>query len=254
MPLLLRRSIPWAAAVILTGAMEWFVRNPLSYPWPQLAGLAVFLFSFVALAYKRMVLMDAVGYGLPSTLTLVGLGGALLLADSSWERMIYSAAFVGIPLLVLELLYMLTSDPVRYPVNALSRINIALAPLAIFSMTESLVGVYVFAPLPWWCLLLVLCLVSAIFVFATSHPTADKRHRIRWTVIGAVIGLHAAVLGMILPVGMTVSGTLAAFLLAFPLRTRRYAFAPVPSRAHAWTEGALGSALVMALLLSARWA
>ncbi len=254
MPLLLRRLIPWASAIVLAGAMEWFARNPLLYPWPQIVGLSLFLCSFILLAYRRLPVMEIISYGLPSVLTMIGLGVAMLLADSFWERTLFIILFVGIPFLILELLYTLTSDPIRYPVNALSRINIALAPLAIFSMTASLVGVYVFAPLPWWCLLFALCFVSAVFAFATSHPTADKSHRIRWTVIGALIGLHAAVLGLILPVGMTVTGAIAAFLLAFPLRTRRYGFAPVPSRTHAWTEGAMGSILVISLLLSARWA
>ena len=121
-------------------------------------------------------------------------------------------------------------------------------------MGASLAGVSIFLRAPWWLVPLALTTVSATLAFSTTHPTADPKHRRRWTLLGACAGLHAAALALFLPVGLLVHGAIAALMVAFPLRLRRYAFAPHPSRAHAWSESVIASVLLLGLLVSARWA
>ena len=254
MPLVLRRFLSWIASLAIVVGVVWQWHQPLDYPWSLLLGVCLFVCAFATLAAHKLSIRDTIGYMLPPLLAMIGIGASFLLAETWLQRFALSVLFIGLPFLVLELVYTLTSDPARYPVNALSRLNLALVPLVMFTIAGTLSGISIFLRAPWWFAPIVLVPSSALLAFATTHPTADARHRGRWTALGAFAGLHASAFALILPVGMMVQGSLAALLVAFPLRVRRYGFAPVPSRLHAWSETGIACLLLIGLLVSARWA
>jgi hypothetical protein len=253
MRLFFRRCLPWLTAGLAAGFVFWQWQDPLDYPWPLVLFLLWYLLAVVILVWKRLSWRDAVEKTLPSFLTLMAIAFWVLLIETSIERLIILLLFVGIPYLVLELLFLLMYAPARYPVNGLSRVNIAFVPLTAFFLAATFDGLLVFLRLPWWVPVAVFTLVGGLLFLFTAHPTANRPHRWRWAVLGGIIGLHIGILELLLPVSMLVHGALGAFLLAFPLRLRRYAYQPVPSRRLAWSEGLLACLFFVGLLVVSRW-
>lgn len=206
------------------------------------------------IAWRRLSWRDALEKLGPSTLSLMILGSSFLLVETSVERWIVSLLFVGTILLVLELLFLLAHDAAHYPVNGLSRVNLTLVPVGGFYLAFTLTGLLTFIRIPWWMSMSGFAFYTAIVYWLTCHPTADHYHHRRWFLFGGCVGLHVGLLTLLLPVGMAVQGALAALLLAFPLRVRRYAFQPVPSSHLALAEGAMGGVAFFSLLLVSRWA
>lgn len=250
---LLVRLLPWLTGIAgaLIGYWQW--QFPLSYPWPLLSFGVWYLAVLVVLSWNHLGFWEALEKAVPSVISLTTLGFGFLMAESTFERVILTVLFAGVPLLTAELLFLLTRDPARYPVNGLSRVNLTLVPVAAFFLASTLNELWVFIRLPWWIGLSAFTMFGAALYAATAHPTADRLHRGRWAGLGGGIGLHLGILGLLLPISMAAHGALAALLLAFPLRVRRYAYQPVPSVMHVWTESILAIIFFVGLLVSSRW-
>ena len=248
------RGLPILMA--LTGALLAWLQwsTPLSYPWPLLGILVTFiLFAFFLSFRCSTTFVEAVHLFLPTVVVIVATGLGMLLAEQPYERVVLTLILSGIPAFALELYYLANYDPTKYPVNGLSRLNIALVPVIAFLGAIALYGMQVFLRLNSWYSLLSFPLAAAALYFVTSHPTAEQPHRLRWSMVGAIAGLHAAILVLLLPVSLAVHGAIAVTMIAAPLRVRRYAHSPAPSRRVAYTEGISSIVLFLAILLTSRW-
>lgn len=252
---LLLRAQPWIVA--LSGALAAYMqfRFPLVYPWPLVALLLLYVAAvgWYLFEYKRTIFESALQM-LPSKLFLVALALSVLLAETVFARWLITILFLLVPLTSLELMYLALFETFRYPVNALSRLNISFIPAIAFLLAVSGNGFYVFLRIsPIWNIA-VFVLVTGTLYFITSHPTADAANRLRWSVLGALIGLQAGILSLLLPVPLVVHGAIAAIIVSAPIRIRRYAYQPTPSRRHAWIESATAAVLFLTILLVSPWA
>lgn len=254
MPSILFRPLPWIVGGLglLLSWLQW--KFPLTYPWPLLALLIAYLAAGGIYAYGRLKFLDAAGRLLPTALFIISASLSFLVIEQPLIRTALTLAVAFVPFFSLDLLYLALCDPARYPVNGLSRLNLALAPSAIFLLTIGLGGLQVFLRIQPWIALLALPFLAAVFFLVTSHPTADQAHRSRWTGIGAIAGFKAAALSLALPLALPVQGALAALIVALPLRVRRYGYAPAPSRRQAIVETCLHLGCFLLLLLVSRWA
>jgi hypothetical protein len=251
---LILRLLPFTVAglALLAASVQW--KEPQWYPWPLLAWYSVYVVACITLSWKRLGILDAIEKMLPSALALLAMSLGFLIVEFDIQRWIMTIALGGLSLLVMELLFLLTRDGAKYPVNGLSRVNVTLVPVTTFFLASTLNALYVFLRWPWWSVLVGCTLLGAMAYGLTAHPTADRRHRRRWGWLGGAVGAHAGLLTALLPVSILVQGALAALLVAVPLRVRRYAYQPVPSRRHAWVEGGLSIVAFIALLATSRWA
>jgi hypothetical protein len=249
------RSLPWLVALLGAGFAYGQFHFPLSYPWLLVIFLLIYVGAFAWYAGKRkQQAFQSFMQFLPSCLFLLSLFVAFLLVESpSGEWLVIASAFL-IPLLTLELLYLALFETFRYPVNGLSRWNLSLVPAIAFLLAVSGNGLHIFLRLTPVYALIIFPLVMAILYDVTAHPTAEKGHRLRWGVLGGAMGLKAALLVLLLPIPLLSHGALAALLISAPLRIRRYAYAPMPSKRHAWVEGTLAAFFFMSILLTSPWA
>ncbi|MDO8617947.1 MAG: hypothetical protein Q7N87_03630 [Candidatus Uhrbacteria bacterium] len=253
MTLLFLRIIPAITAFFSFLAALWQWVHPLNYPWPLVwFGVWVVFASFI-LVWRHLSWRDALDKLIPFFITLLSLGLGFLVVGSFFGRLVLTALFIGIPYFILELLFLLIHAPARYPVNGLSRFNIALVPVATLFFAASLNGLNVGLRLPWWIITGAFCIFGAALFFFTAHPTASRVHRLRWSALGGLVGAHIGILEWVLPLSMFAQGALAAFLLFVPLRFRRYLYQPQPARRVAWSESVLASVCFLVILISARW-
>lgn len=253
MSILFLRLSSWISGVLAFFVAMWQWSHPLTYPWPMAAFLAWYAACLFLISWRRLDWRDALDKCLPSLLVLAAICLGFLMAETALERWVITILLTIIPFLVLELLFLLTRAPSRYPVNGLSRLNITLVPLGAFFLGATLNGLAVFVHIRAWIFLIALASFSAAAFFLTSHPTATHAHRGRWSALGAIVGVHAGLLGLLLPVGVLVHGALTSLFIGFPLRVRRYAYEPVPSRRLAWGESVLALGLLVVLMISSRW-
>lgn len=254
MPFALVRALPWLTAVLgfFLAQEQW--RDSTSYPWPLVSLFALFLVSAISLRWRREGILDAVKNILPTCLVLFACGLAFLMVEEPIGRWILSFAVAIIPCITLELLYVSAHEPARYPVNGLSRWNLVLVPITACCIALSLNGFFVFLRQPLYIAPISFALIGSLLFGLTSHPSADTSHRRRWVGIGALVGLHVGVLTVLLPIATAVHGALAAIVFSIPLRIRRYAYAPVPAKSIAVSEGVLVVACLFVLLFVSRWA
>jgi len=246
--------LPWIAGgcAFILARLQW--SEPLIYPWPLLAALVVHVIAIAWIGWRRLSLREVAEKMSPSVIAMAVFGASFLLIENTIIRWIVTFLFAGLSVLTLKLYFLLCYDRQRYPVNALSHVNLALVPLIMFFLGWVLDGLAVFIRLPWWIAVCVSAVIVATIYVVTSHPTAERMHRIRWTILGAFIGVQIGVLTQVLPGGMMVQGALAALLVAAPLRVRRYAYQPVPPTRVAWGEACMGVTMFLAILLLSRWA
>lgn len=254
MKILFYRFLPLLSALLAFAAANWQWQHASSYPFPLALSLLWTVAAILLIGWSRLSWSAGLEKMLPTVIALVILGFGFLVAEDSAERWTRTILFAGIPFLALELFFLAAFDPARYPVNGLSRLNLALVPFSAFFFTSTLNGLFVFVRIPWYTAPLGLMLFGAVFYFFTSHPTATDAQKRHWGWLGGLIGLHAGLLSLLLPVAMAVHGAIVALMIAFPLRLRRYAYQPVPSEKLAWAEGTLALVLFAGLLLVSRWA
>ncbi len=252
--ILFLRLLPWLTALSVTGLVVWQWNHERTYPWPIVLGLALYIGAVSLMAWRRLSVRDVCEKFGPSTLSLGVFGMSFLLVETPFERWVLSILLVGSLLLILELLFLLTHDAARYPVNGLSRVNLTLVPIGAFYLMFTLSGLLTFIRIPWWVAIGMCMTYASLVFFLTCHPMADVSHRRRWFLLGGCVGAHMGILAIVLPVGMAVQGAIGAFLLSFPLRVRRYAFEPVPSARLAWVESTSAIIGFSCLLLVSRWA
>ncbi|KAA0205892.1 hypothetical protein EDM68_04025 [Candidatus Uhrbacteria bacterium] len=253
MPYLFIRLLPWLVGVAGFAAAEWTWRHPNDYPWALVGVLAAYAASAITLGWKRLSTRDLSAKMLTPAVTFVALALASLLAEQPGERLALTLLLAIVPGYALELLFLLAHQPTRYPVNGLSRLNLALVPLAAFCFAVGLVGMQIFIQLPKWITLGAFTGVGALLSFLTEHPSVERAVRVRWTAFGALLGLQVGMLAIVLPVGLEVIGALAAIAFAWPLRARRYGYEPKPPRSLAVAESAGAMVLFLAILLVSRW-
>lgn len=255
MTILFLRLLSWITAILALGTAlwQWDKQHFALYPWPLVIFFVWYAFALGLLAWRRLSWRDALEKIFPSFLVSMTVCFGFLMTETTIQRFVVTMLFVGIPFLILELLFLFLYAPSRYPVSGLSRVNITLIPLGAFFLASSLNGLFVFLRIQIWIPLVVSLLFAALAYFLTAHPTADHRHRIRWGLLGALIGLHVGFLGLLLPFGMFVHGALSALFVSLPLRMRRYAFQPKPSRKLAMAESTFAIILLGLILGTSRW-
>jgi len=252
---LFRRTLPLLVAILGGGLGYVQFRFPLSYPWPLVVLLVAFssAVAFYAVENKKEW-RQIVAQIIPTTFFLLAIGASVLLAETVFTKWLIAILLFVIPLLSLELLYLAYFESFRYPVNAISRINIAFVPAISFLFGVTGNGLHVFLRLSPLYGLIIFPTAIGVLYFLTSHPTAATLHRLRWAALGAALGMQVAILVFILPVPLPVHGAIAAILVSTPIRIRRYAYAPTPSKRHAWFEGITVFIFFLTILLISPWA
>lgn len=253
MSLFLLRLLPVISAILAFGLVYWQWLHPLIYPQPLVWFFVWYIFATLALVWKRLSWKDALEKLVPSVIALCCVGLGFLMVESGYGRVFLTMFFVGIPYMVLELLFLLLYAPARYPVNGLSRFNIALVPISTVLFGSAFQGLIVGLRAPWWMVMGAFVFFGVAFFFFTAHPTAHHTHRLRWGVLGGWAGLHVAILELVLPLSVFTQGALAALLIFVPLRLRRYAYGPQPSHRVAWSEAVLAGICFFTILWTARW-
>ncbi len=250
---LVLRALPFLVGLLEAG-LFWSQHNyPMTYPW--LVGVAALILpcAAYAISWKRLELRDMMEKMAPSFLVLLSFGFGLLLIEEVWSLWVVIIGAGLCSFLALELLFLLCYEPASYPVNALSRLNIAFVPLTIWYAVATSYGLMVFihANHVWH---VALCAVLGVLLFRTTgHPGATDEQNRMWTVLGGVIGAQVGLVGLVLPVTMPVQGLVALLILTSALRVRRYLYAPKPTVRLAWVEGCAAGVCLIASLATAKW-
>lgn len=247
------RLLPWISALVAFATAEYQWRHPFTYPVPLLLWLGWFILAIGVIRLKRVSFQATFEKMTPAIFAAASTIAAFLMAQDQIQRWGLTLVMVSLSWITLELFFYYAYDPKRYPVNALSHINLALVPLIIFYSTCGLSGLQLFLQTPWWLPVAIFILLGAILFALTEHPVADAAHRIRWRGLGMWIGAQAALLLLFLPVTVSVRGALLALLFFVPLRIRRYTYAPLPSARVSWMEGVAALAFFLFVLLTAQW-
>jgi hypothetical protein len=248
------RILPWLTALFAFGAAEYQWAHPLTYPAPLLTWFAWFVFAIGLIRWGKVSIRATFEKMTPSIFAAAAGITAFLMAQDWVQRLGLTLAFVFLSWVTLELFFYYAYDPKRYPVNALSHVNLALVPLTVFYGTCGLSGLQLFLQIPWWLSMVVFVFLGAVLFALTEHPVADSAHRLRWRGLGMWVGAQAALLLIFLPVTVSVRGALLALLFFVPLRVRRYAYAPHPSTRVRWFEGVVALSLFLLVLFTAQWA
>lgn len=254
MPSILLRVLPWTIALLGVLLAEWQWRAPGFYPLPFVIGGILYIAASALLIRRRLSVIEVATALVPTLIFMAATSLGALIAEQVLERVLIDVFFSIVPAFSLELLYLSLYEKHKYPVNGQSRLNMALVPLIGYLLGTSLNGLQIFMRMSFWVTVLVLPLVGAALAVVTEHPSANRMHNLRWTGLGALIGLHAAAMTILLPVPLPVHGALTAILFSVPLRIRRYGHAPVPARSLAWGEGITVALAFVAVLLTSRWA
>jgi hypothetical protein len=257
---LLLRSLPWLVGGLGVLCFEWTWSAPDSYPWFLCAPLAALVVATFVIGWRKVSLAEIIEKMTVPVIAYMAVALGALLVEQPAEQILITALGAGIPLLSLELLFLYAYQPSRYPVNAISRVNLALIPLSAFFLAEGLMGLRIFLTDPSWesvadpVTVGSFAALGLVLALLTSHPTSDRGHRLRWALFGALLGIHIGILCVIMPVALPVIGCVAALGLAAPIRARRYGHDPKPPAKLAWVEGSMAFVFFLALLLVSRWA
>lgn len=251
--ILFLRLVPLLVGLLEAGVF-WAQRgNPTFYPWIVVVGVAAVPSASLLIAWGRVRFFDLLEKMTPSFLLIASLAFGLLLIEGTVPFMVMLALASVCSFISLELLFLLSYHPSAYPVNGLSRLNIAYVPLIVWYAVATSSGLRVFLHVnPAWHLVLVAALGVVLFR-TTGHPGASLRQNAVWAVVGALVGFEVGAVGLLLPLSMEMQGLLAAILLCATLRARRYLYDPKPSRRMAWLEASAATSVFLMSLLSAKW-
>ncbi|MBU1348914.1 hypothetical protein KJ781_02500 [Patescibacteria group bacterium] len=247
------RILPAVAALVVAVSFSVQLRTPLQYPWLATIGVCAFLVATLAISWGRVRFVDMLEKMTPTSILILALGFAMLLAEGSGSK-IAIVVLAGFTAFVsLELLFLLAFNPTRYPVHGLSRVNIAYVPIAIWYVACTSAGMLIFLHMDRLWHILIMVLLGTILFRTTGHPQASWKENATWSAVGALVGGHVGLLGIMLPVSMPVQGFVAAFLLSAALRVRRYRYDPKPSVRQGWIEAVAGAVALVAVLTTGKW-
>lgn len=249
---LLLRLCPWFVGGFAALVSWWQWRVPALYPWPLVAALVLYFLAVVALVWRSRFWKQGIAGLLPTLLVLVALGLGHLLIETTEMRLLTTVLFAFLPWVSLELGWFMLYDSVHVPVHGLARFNVALIPVGVWYLAFTLHGLHVLLqPVPW-ILAAISLMFSVLWFVGTMDSWREHRER-RWMWASVLIGVHVAILLLLLPTSMLVHGSLAATLIALPLRLRQLARQPRLSPFLICLEGCALGGVWMAVLFSARW-
>lgn len=251
--MLFLRLLPFAVGLMQALTFWIQLEQPLRYPWIVLAGFVCLPATAFGLAWRRISLIDVLKKMTPSFLLLATLAFALLLAEGTMARTLLIVLAAAVSCISLEFLFLLAYQPMRYPVNGLSRLNLAYVPLTVWYLAATSAGLLAFVHADRVMLVLVFVAMSALLFYTTGHPGANMQQHLSWIVVGAIVGLHVGLLAIFLPINMAAQGMMAALLISGALRVRRYVHAPFLSRRQAWIEGGAACAALTLIMSTAKW-
>lgn len=251
--IILLRLLPIFAAALQVAVFLIQMRYPQSYPWAVLWGVLILPLAALAIGYGRIRVAHVLEKMTPPLVLLASLAFALLLAETAAAHAVIIALAAATCFFSLELLFFLVFDPARYPVKALSRLNLACVPLAAWYTASTFAGLLFFLHFEKIYLVAGMLASGAILFRATGHAGAARSHNLIWMLVGALTGAHAGLLGIWLPISLPMQGAMAAFILSAVLRARRFSHDPRPSRRQAWAEGLAAVVLFAILLGTAKW-
>ncbi len=251
--ILLLRALPFLVGLFEALLFTLQRQYPDVYPWIILPGIVFVPVASFVISWKRLAWRDLLEKMVPSYLLIASLAFGLLLIETQFLCIVFTVLAALASFLSLELLFVLAYDPSSYPVNGLSRLNIAYVPFVAWSTASTLAGLLVFLHVhPLW-YVGVMTLLGLILFRTTGHPGATPMEHRVWMLMGAIIGANIGWIGTRLPLTMPMHGFLAAVVFAAILRMRRYLYAPKPSRRLAWIEGSLTCLLLCIGLLTTTW-
>ncbi len=247
------RLFPALAALTIGLTFYWQFGQPQAYPWIALIGVFAVVAGIFAMSRKRIKLADLAEKMLPTFLLLISLVFGMLLAEGFWAKL--AIVFFGTvaSFLSLELLFLLSFMPSRYPMSGLSHVNIAYVPLIVWYTVANSVGLITFLHSPEWIHIAILVVLSVILFRTTGHPGATQEQNRIWSLVGGLTGFHIGLLGIILPMSMAGQATLGMVMFCAILRLRRYIYHPLPGRRQAWLESALAVIVLGIAVGTARW-
>jgi len=247
------RLFPTLLALTVGMSFYWQIKEPAAYPWVGLFGVLLTVIAAFIMSRKRVRILDLIEKMLPTALFLLALDFGMLLAEGQiavWAIIIFGAV---VAFLSLELLFLLSYMPSRYPVNGLSHVNIAYVPFIVWYVIANSVGLMAFLHSPVWVHVLILTVLSVILFRTTGHPSATREQNRLWMFVGGLAGLHIGLLGIMLPLSMSAQATLGMIVFCAILRLRRYMYHPMPVRKQAWFEGAMAIAIIIVAISTAKW-
>lgn len=251
---LLLRLLPLLAATGTVVAF-WYQRVlPAFYPWLATAAIVAVLLSASAIAFRRLSPVDVVEKMFPSVLCLAAAAFAMLLVETPEARLGLTVLAGATAFLPLELLFLLAYEPSAYPVNGLSRVNLAALPIATWLLASTSLGLIIFLHTPRVVHVVLLAICGLLFFRTTGHPGAAPAQNRVWMAVGALLGLQIGWFGLLAPLGIEMQGFVAAFVLACAARLRRYAYSPKPHPRVALIEGIGAVAMFVVALVTAKWA
>lgn len=247
------RFLPLLAA-LSNAALFWFqTKQQGTYPFFVLIGVAIVPVASFLIAWRRLKLTDLLEKMTPTFVCLLSLAFGLLLAERPPAILTIVALAAAATYLSLELLFLLAYNPSAYPVNGLSRVNMAYVPIAVWYAVSTSAGLLVFLHTSRAIHVLMTVGLGAILFRTTNHPGASSRQNAVWTLVGVLVGLEIGWIGLLLPLSMGMQGILAALIFTSALRVRRYLFDPKPSRRLAWSEAAAICLSCIVLVGTAKW-
>lgn len=247
------RLFPALAALAIGLCFYSQLGQPRVYPWIALGGVLLAVVAIFAMGHKRVKLVDLAEKMLPTMILLLSLVFGMLLAEGVWARWAIVGFGVVATFLSLELLFLLSFTPSRYPMSGLSHVNIAYVPFIIWYTVANSVGLMTFLHSPDWIHVLAMTLVSVVLFRTTGHPGATPEQNKVWTLVGGLVGLHIGLLGIMLPMSMAAQATLGMIIICAILRLRRYLYHPLPGRKQAWIEGVTAVLILGVAIGTARW-
>ncbi len=247
------RLLPMLVAAATAVLFFFQIRQPGTYPFIVCAGIALVPAASLLISWRRLKPADLLEKMTPTFVLLCALGFGLLLA----ERTLAVAALIAIATistyLSLELLFLLSYNPAAYPVNGLSRVNMAYVPIAVWYAISTSSGLLMFLHVNRVIHVCIAAGLGALLFRTTDHPGASREQHAVWTLMGVLIGTEIGWIGLLLPVSMGMQGMIAALLLTAALRVRRYLYDPKPSRQAAWSEASAVSLLFIGAAGTAKW-
>lgn len=246
------RVSPWIVAGFAALLSSWQWRSPTLYPWPLVAALCAYILGSIALLWRSSAWRSGAVALLPAFLAMFVIGFGHLLIEETGLRLWTTFLFAFIPWLALELGWFMLYESHHYPAKAFVRLNLALVPISTWYLLTTLQGIRVFLQVLPSGLMTVCVFMTVLWFVITLRSWRDAREK-RWLWASLVIGVHVALLLVVLPISMPVQGAIAALLIALPVRLRHLAHERRPFFRGLLLEGGALGLLWMGVLLSARW-